>query len=183
MSPISTSSSIGAATDVVVINEQEPRHSQQEAVPIGDIEVVKSSSVGGYVRSKAEVSPDRRQEYKRLRKESGGAHRLTSNSARTVQRQNSSEASLSRAVENSLTLEERVVGRERHSQQTTTTSGEGPFVLQSPSGVLQGRSHPRSRSPPTASSSLEDQETEAATALSGLAALSTAAFLKLDETN
>lgn len=148
----------------------------------------KKAASGGYVRSKAEVSPGRRQEHKRLRKETGAPQRLTSDGRVT------SDASLSHAVENSLTLEERVVGRERHSQKPMAplalgsaglapgvgvdkTMLEGPRVLQSPSAVLQGRSKPRSRSPQG------DAETEAAAALSGLAALSTAAFLKLDETN
>jgi hypothetical protein len=76
----------------------------------------------------------------------------------------------------------------------TTTSRN----LMSPSGTLQGRSRPRGGErgtlPITGSSSsapasliggitLTEKEGDAVTALSGLAALSTAAFLKLDETD
>ena len=167
---------------------------------MGDIEIIKSPSnagASGYIRSKAEVSPDRRQEYKRLRKESGGAHRVPSSN------RNSPENALSHAVQNSLTLEERVVGRERQgtTKESSLTihrppamssaalapgvgvsSDDGPRALQSPSGVMQGRSRTRGHTP-RVSEAPAAAETEAAAALSGLAALSTAAFLKLDEAN
>lgn len=106
-----------------------------------------------YVRGKSEVSPERRQEWKRQRNEQGIVRRL-------------SASSLSNAVEKSLTLDERVVGRER-----------SPRELASPSGVLQSRS--RRTLPPIKKSEKDDKNIED---LSGLAALSTAAFLlKLDE--
>ena len=102
------------------------------------------------MRGKAEVSPERRQEWKRQRNEKGVVRRL-------------SETSLSNAVESSLTLEERVVKREGNQRE-----------LMSPSGVLQSRSS--RRLPPKN----KDGDKRAAN-LSGLAALSTAAFLKLDQ--
>jgi hypothetical protein len=104
----------------------------------------------GYVRGKAEVSPERRQEWKRQRNDKGVTRRL-------------SETSLSNAIENSLTLEERVVGRERGSR-----------VLPSPSGVLQSRSRRTLQPKAEKDDGIVDR-------LSGLAALSTAAFLKLEE--
>jgi hypothetical protein len=125
----------------------------------------------GYVRSKSEVSPERRQEWKRQRNEKGAPLRLAS------------DASLSRAVQNSLSLEERVVGRERSTSQAV----KGTTGLLSPSGTLQGRSRPRGEVKRAASSpvgsTLTEKEGEAVSVLSGLAALSTAAFLKLDETD
>ncbi len=126
------------------------------------------SSTNGQVRNKSEISPERRQEWKRQRNERGVPRRLNSDS------------SLSRAVENSLTLEERVVGRERSNASMRLTS---------PSGTLQGRSRPRGEESLGASvstvstASLAEKEGDAVSALSGLAALSTAAFLKLDETD
>lgn len=99
----------------------------------------------GYVRGRSDVSSERRQEWNRQRNESGLSRRL-------------SEASLSTAVKDSLSLEE-----------------SGQSELKSPSGLLQGRSH----------RSTEDRKSSNAQnikhgGLSGLAALSTAAFLKLD---
>lgn len=138
-----------------------------------DGSIAAQSPSNGSVRSKSEVSPERRQEWKRQRDERGVPRRLNS------------DASLSRAVENSLTLEERVVGRERSTQATKN--------LMSPSGTLQGRSRPRGGErgslPVSGAASgiagitLTEKEGDAVTALSGLAALSTAAFLKLDETD
>ena len=102
----------------------------------------------GYVRGKAEVSPERRQEWKRQRNENGISRRL-------------SETSLSNAVKDTLTLEEQT---ERHETEIT-----------SPSGLLQGRSQRTAQ---------KTGETDGGyDRLAGLAALSTAAFLKLDETS
>lgn len=124
----------------------------------------------GYVRGKSEISPERQQEWKRQRNERGVPRRLNS------------ETSLSRAVQNSLTLEERVVGRERANQPSSSLGG-----LVSPSATLQGRSRPRGEEKRALSlaavASLTEKEGDAVTALSGLAALSTAAFLKLDESD
>ena len=131
--------------------------------------VLDKSPGNGTARSQAEVSPDRRQEWKRQRNETGTPRRL------------SSEASLSRAVQNSLSLEERVVGRERGNP----AQPNGGAELMSPSGTLQGRSRPRGEEKRGLSSvavaSLTEKEGDAVSVLSGLAALSTAAFLKLDE--
>lgn len=98
-----------------------------------------------------------------------------------------SEASLSSAVRNSLSLEERVVGRERPQQQqmsnTDDKTNSHHVELISPSMILHTRSRReriivddivRTHSPS------EKKEQDYST-LSGLAALSTAAFLKLDE--
>jgi hypothetical protein len=63
----------------------------------------------------------------------------------------------------------------------------GAVELKSPSGTLQGRSRPREEENRVLTlaevSSLTEKEGDAVTVLSGLAALSTAAFLKLDETD
>jgi hypothetical protein len=74
-------------------------------------------------------------------------------------------------MENRLSLEERVVGRERDTTTATLTS-VNVRELTSPSSVLQSRSH-RSFAP----------ERRGVENLSGLAALSTAAFLAMDEDN
>ena len=137
--------------------------------------MVSESPSNAHIRSKSEVSPERRQEWKRQRNEKGVPRRLNSDS------------SLSHAVENSLSLEERVVGRERSSGTSDNTSTSRPPELPSPSGTLQGRSRSRgeqlrsSSASRAAAASLTEKEGDAVTALSGLAALSTAAFLKLDE--
>lgn len=114
--------------------------------------------MNGHVRSKGEISPERRQEWKRQRDEKGVARRL-------------SESSLTTAVANSLSLEERVVGRERNGV-------NGVRELTSPSGLLQSRA--RRSTDPKPKSNSQGMETDYS-GLSGLAALSTAAFLKLDE--
>ena len=124
----------------------EPVQPRSSSTPI----VIIQSKSNGYVRGKAEVSPERQREWKRQRNETGVVRRL-------------SESSLSNAVKNSLTLEDRVVGQARPSKD-----------LISPSGVLQSRSR-RSMQPKLENDIVKSD------ALSGLAALSTAAFLKLDE--
>eukprot|EP00934_Nitzschia_sp_Nitz4_P003805 Nitzschia sp. Nitz4//scaffold234_size30613//14124//16094//NITZ4_007963-RA/size30613-processed-gene-0.21-mRNA-1//-1//CDS//3329543416//3795//frame0 len=140
-------------------------------------------SPNGYIRGKSEVSPERRQEWKRQRNEQGAPRRL------------SSDCSLSRAVENSLTLEERIVGRERTTSSSAASGRSGNVAvkqngareLMSPSASLQSRGVPRgsrgAAKSALGSSTLTEKEGDAITALSGLAALSTAAFLKLDETD
>lgn len=108
-----------------------------------------------------------------------------------------SESSLSSAVRNSLSLEERVVGRERQgstassfvtaassSKSSSASTSTDATDLMSPSSILQSRSR-RSMdgkdSKGTSSSSYASECKPDYSALSGLAALSTAAFLKLDE--
>mmetsp|Transcript_28347 Transcript_28347/g.60768 ORF Transcript_28347/g.60768 Transcript_28347/m.60768 type:complete len:461 (+) Transcript_28347:70-1452(+) len=132
----------------------------------------------GYVRGTSDVSPTRQRELKRRRNSDDHTTR-------------SADASLSSAVKNSLSLDERVVGRERKKQQQQkqkeTTSGQtqrsSSPKLVSPSAMMQSTSCSRrsnvvenesGRASPTEKK--EDYST-----LSGLAALSTAAFLKLDE--
>ena len=190
------------------------------------------------VRSKAEVSPERRQEWKRQRNSDGVARRL-------------SETSLTHAMEERLSLDERVVGREReqymhharpvhppHCSSSSIATNQGRRVvmghrellehhranqasvveapaldrdLMSPSSVLQSRSRrslplihrrsgpetaagvnesgaatPSSQMNNTTSRNSANDASHAGvdtTKLSGLAALSTAAFLKLDESS
>ena len=138
------------------------------------------SPSSGYVRCKSEVSPERRQEWKRQRNERGVSRRLNS------------ETCLSIAVVNALSLDERVVGQERGQPASSMltpipsapTSSSRPQQLTSPSGALQGRCRPRAmeiRSASVDAASLTEKEGDAVSVLSGLAALSKAAFLKLDD--
>jgi hypothetical protein len=134
----------------------------------------------GYVRGTSEISPERQREIKRQRNVDGHIRRV-------------SESSLSSAVRNSLSLEERVVGRERTQQSasnaavsTVSTStvasssaSSSEPELTSPSMILQSRSRRSIDSDGRSMASSEQKEDYSA--LSGLAALSTAAFLKLDE--
>ena len=207
-----------------------PRDSHPPPPPPSHSHVYRSPNV----RSKAEISPERRQEWKRQRNSDGVARRL-------------SDTSLTHAMEERLSLDERVVGREREHQRhhgrlvhpphcassSIATSGGGRVVmghrelleqhratqssvveapppnrdLMSPSNVLQSRSRrslpiiQRRSGPDTAAgvnrsscapstkgnastrggvNEISDAGVDA-TKLSGLAALSTAAFLKLDE--
>jgi hypothetical protein len=130
----------------------------------------------GYVRGNVDVSPERQREVKRQRNVDGHIRRV-------------SEVSLSSAVRNSLTLEDRIVGKERptpvlvssssssaKSSITTSTSSD----LLSPSSILQSRSRRSMDSKDQRTMSLCQTE-EDYSRLSGLAALSTAAFLKMDE--
>jgi hypothetical protein len=131
-----------------------PRPPSTNAPP----DIYRSNSNGSYIRSKGEVSPERRQEWKRRRNGEGDIRRV-------------SDAGLSRAMENTLSLSERVVGRGRE--------------LASPSGVLQSRSRRSTVSEPRRSAaapvSERRREPQGLEKLAGLAALSTAAFLKLDQ--
>merc|ERR1712124_82981 len=98
-------------------------------------------------------------------------------------------ASLSSAVENSLSLDERVVGREREKLQQSQegksaeedSSRSNPLQLVSPSSMLQSKSCSRGSKVLQMNQESPAQKKIDYSALSGLAALSTAAFLKLDE--
>jgi hypothetical protein len=105
------------------------------------------------MRGRPNASSERTQDFKRQRSEAGVARRL-------------SDASLSTKVHDSLSLKE-----------TPRSDGDPGFDIKSPSGLLQGREH---RS--TMKSGSAKVETNSQAGFSGLAALSTAAFLKLDET-
>lgn len=115
-----------------------------------------------------DVSPERQRELKRQRNVEGHTRRT-------------SEA-LSSAVQNSLSLEERVVGRERvkHQSSKTDDSTATHVELVSPSMILHTRSR-RARIKLNDNDRASPSEKEDYSTLSGLAALSTAAFLKLDE--
>lgn len=112
------------------------------------------------------------------------------------------DASLSSAVSKSLSLDERVVGREREQQMRhrpplegrssingaleQTGSGSSPAkLLVSPSSMLQSSARTRARLRGsvlnTGGRDSPTEKKEDLSTLSGLAALSTAAFLKLDE--
>lgn len=90
-----------------------------------------------------------------------------------------SDVSLSSAVKNSLSLNDRVVGKERAKLQRQESSSSGSLNLVSPSTMLQTKSF--SRSSVNGRGSPSEKKEQDYSALSGLAALSTAAFLKLDE--
>ncbi len=123
-----------------------------------------NSTNGSAVREGQEISPGRRQAWKKQRTVDG----------MTERRPDESDAGshLSQAIESKLSLEERVIR---------------PREMMSPSAMLQSRSR---RVPDVASSAYYNQSSsssnnhqEAPGDLSGLAALSAAAFLKLDEEN
>jgi hypothetical protein len=101
-----------------------------------------------------------------------------------------SEASLSSAVKNSLSLDERVVGREREKQQphessnlasSEISSGSSQLELISPSSILQSMSGSRNGVVIETGKGSSSEKKADYSALSGLAALSTAAFLQLDD--
>eukprot|EP00537_Pseudo-nitzschia_pungens_P007734 CAMPEP_0172366466 /NCGR_PEP_ID=MMETSP1060-20121228/15428_1 /TAXON_ID=37318 /ORGANISM="Pseudo-nitzschia pungens, Strain cf. cingulata" /LENGTH=717 /DNA_ID=CAMNT_0013090331 /DNA_START=184 /DNA_END=2337 /DNA_ORIENTATION=- len=136
--------------------------------PIAPRRILHRKTNNGHVRESLDVSPLRQRDLKRPRNG-----------------ETQSDASLSSAVSKSLSLDERVVGREREQQMRQQRSpGPPPTAgkdsdqnsphkqLVSPSSLLQ--SSARTRGSP--SGKKQDLST-----LSGLAALSTAAFLKLDE--
>ena len=119
------------------------------------------------------MSPPRQRELKRQRNGEGQTTRT-------------SDVSLSSAVKNSLSLDERVVGREREKQQNQSQEGNrnsksGPSDLVSPSTMLQAKSFSRGSAVAASGRFSPTEKKEDYSALSGLAALSTAAFLKLDE--
>ncbi len=134
--------------------------------------IIYRNSNSGYVRGNSEVSPERQREMKRQRNEDG-----ESVISASPQR---SDVSLSSAVKNSLSLDDRVVGKERAKlQQRQESSSSGSLNLVSPSTMLQTKSY--SRSSVNGRGSPSEKKEQDYSALSGLAALSTAAFLKLDE--
>lgn len=104
------------------------------------------------------------------------------------------DASLSSAISKSLSLNERVVGREREQQQSRqhrqlqgsntydeTDSGPPSMELTSPSTILQSCVHTRNTVVDVSARASPTEKKEDIFTFSGLAALSTAAFLKLDE--
>ena len=115
--------------------------------------VAYKTSTSIFMRGRPNTSPERTQDFKRQRNESGVTHRL-------------SDASLSSKVQDSLSLQEKSPGIINRSTE-----------IKSPSGLLQGREHRLSLK-----QGVDDNETRSQAGFSGLAALSTAAFLKLDET-
>ena len=139
----------------------------------GSSQVLYRTPSNGYVRGQSEVSPGRQREVKRQRNADGHIRRV-------------SESSLSSAVQNRLTLDERVVGRERQASvassiaSSSTSAATSSSDLMSPSSILQSRSR-RSMDDKDKRASSQSEEKKDYSALSGLAALSTAAFLKLDE--
>jgi hypothetical protein len=93
-------------------------------------------------------------------------------------------------VKKSLSLDERVVGREREKQQLreskpasdiSSSSSSSQLELISPSTILQSMSGSRNGVVVERGRSSPSVKKEDYSALSGLAALSTAAFLQLDE--
>jgi len=127
--------------------------------------VIYRNSNSGYVRGNTELSPGRQRELKRPRNETSDA--------------------LSSAVKQSLSLDDRVVGKEREKMKKRSTSNSSsgsssPFEnIVSPTTMLQTKTSGRSAVHVRNSSPTETKEDYSG--LSGLAALSTAAFLKLDE--
>eukprot|EP00535_Pseudo-nitzschia_heimii_P008891 CAMPEP_0197189518 /NCGR_PEP_ID=MMETSP1423-20130617/19872_1 /TAXON_ID=476441 /ORGANISM="Pseudo-nitzschia heimii, Strain UNC1101" /LENGTH=713 /DNA_ID=CAMNT_0042641647 /DNA_START=1118 /DNA_END=3259 /DNA_ORIENTATION=- len=128
-----------------------------------------------HTRCKSEISPIRQKGLKRQR--NGDAH-----TTRTP------DAMLSTAVENSLSLDERIVGREREKQlkdqensSTGDKNGSDLPNLTSPSTILQKKSSCRKDFLKSNGRGSPTEKKEDYSTLSGLAALSTAAFLKLDE--
>ncbi|KAG7338582.1 hypothetical protein IV203_029755 [Nitzschia inconspicua] len=148
----------------------------------GSANIIYRTPSNGYVRGNSEVSPERQREIKRQRDSDGHIRRV-------------SESSLSSAVRNSLTLEERVVRRERQlsivsssfssakssTGSSATSSSSSGSDLMSPSSILQSRSRRSMESKDGKASPCTSESKVDYSGLSGLAALSTAAFLKLDE--
>lgn len=127
------------------------------------------------------MSPGRQREIKRPRNGEGETVAATKTTTKATTPQ-TSDVSLSSAVKNSLSLDDRVVGKEREKQQQDSSSSSGQLNLVSPSTMLQAKSFSRGNMvvENDGSSPTESKERDYS-ALSGLAALSTAAFLKLDE--
>jgi hypothetical protein len=125
------------------------------------------------MRQKSEISPARQQEWKRQR--ISGSPRSatfdgTTNNSHSNNYQNNNESSqLEFAIQSQLSLEERVIG-------PLTSPARRP--LTSPAALQQGRSRVRSQQ-----GTMSKGSREATTDLDGLAALSTAAFLRLDESH
>ena len=164
-----------------------PRSSPTSGGPPPAPGMFRSPNGNGYIRGKSEVSPERRQEWKRQRNEIGHARRL-SDASRL-----SDAGSLTTAVETSLSL------HERGSPPSSVVSSR-PIELTSPSSVLQSRSRRSFDNGLSQKGEKETSNTAAAAVdkasvvsvgstgvgsdtskLAGLAALATAAFAKLDE--
>ena len=150
-----------------------PQRSANDAPPL----MYRSNINGSHIRSKGEVSPERRQEWKRRRNGQGDIRRVSDASL-----------GLSQAMENTLSLNERVVDRyqELASPSGVLQSRSRRSELASPSGVLQSRSRRSStvsepRRSAAAPVSEQKREPQGLERLAGLAALSTAAFLKLGQ--
>mmetsp|Transcript_8973 Transcript_8973/g.17369 ORF Transcript_8973/g.17369 Transcript_8973/m.17369 type:complete len:742 (-) Transcript_8973:224-2449(-) len=139
--------------------------------------IVHRKTSNGYVRENSDMSPSRQRELKRQRNGEAFA-----------------DASLSSAISKSLSLNERVVGREREQQQSRqhqqlqgsntfdeTDSGPPILELTSPSTMLQSCVHTRKNVVDVSARVSPTEKKEDIFTFSGLAALSTAAFLKLDE--
>jgi hypothetical protein len=179
-------SSFGAhATSPPLPQYRRPQHSPHSyhgsphSMPLSapSSRVLYRTTNSGYVRSNSDVSPSRQRELKRPRK--GDDHKTQI-----------SDASLSSAVKKSLSLDERVVGREREKQQLreskpasdiSSSSSSSQLELISPSTILQSMSGSRNGVVVERGRSSPSVKKEDYSALSGLAALSTAAFLQLDE--
>lgn len=131
-----------------------PPSSPPQVIPIANSThpIIYRTPSNGYVRGKSEVSPERRQEWKRQRNENGTLRRF-------------SETSLSKAVKDSLSLEDRT---DRHQRPEAN--------ITSPSGLMQGRSQRISQK----DEKDKDQKNGGLDMLTGLAALSTAALFKLE---
>lgn len=140
--------------------------------------IIYRTSSNGYIRGNFDLSPERQRELKRQRNVDGHTRRT-------------SEVSLSSAVRNSLSLEERVIGRERKQQQQIpqqqqrirdTDDYASPHLeLISPSTILQTRSRRERIIVDENGRASPSERTDDYSTLSGLAALSTAAYLQLDE--
>jgi hypothetical protein len=123
------------------------------------------------MREKSDISPARQQEWKRQRISS--SPRSAAFDGTTHNKKNNNESSqLEFAIESQLSLEERVI----------RPLGSPGRPLTSPAALQQGRIRFRSRQG-TMSKGDSIQKAEATADLDGLAALSTAAFLRLDESH
>lgn len=155
-------------------------HLRGDNTPSSSPRIIHRTSSNGYVRGSYDISPERQRELKRQR---------------NVDSHRKYDASLSSAVSKSLSLEERVVGRERGKQRsehrpeeqqqggksTNDGSSSSQVDLVSPSIILQTRSRRERLIINENDRDSPSQNKDDYSSLSGLAALSTAAFLKLDE--
>jgi len=155
-------------------------HPREDNMPSSSPRIIHRTSSNGYVRGSYDISPERQRELKRQC---------------NVDSHRKYDASLSSAVSKSLSLEERVVGRERGKQRsehrpeeqqqggksTNDGSSSSQVDLVSPSIILQTRSRRERLIINENDRDSPSQNKDDYSSLSGLAALSTAAFLKLDE--
>jgi hypothetical protein len=139
-----------------------------------DIHTGGNNGPASIMREKSDISPARQQENKRQRTSNSprsAAYDTTNNSnINDINNKNNNESSqLEYAIESQLSLEERVI--------RPLTS---PAALQQ--GLSRARSRPSTLSKASSASSMP-KEQATRTDLDGLAALSTAAFLRLDESH